>query len=237
MTYLRVCAALALAVVATVSTGCGLISSDVTDFDLTLPPKTFTIDAASWQVDGSAAQAVLSQSCAQQPTACEQAAEAACKTGCSGTCDGGTQTCDMAFAVSLYQNVNLVMEKPELQTINSEPVIKVTIDSVDYDVDMNTLNVDTPPMTIFVAPATVMDPTDPSAVAIGTLAAQPAGQTSASQSLMFTDTGKQKLIDTMSNFKTPFNIIVGTTLNVMMGDPVPMGALEAVVHITAHASL
>ena len=53
-----------------------------------------------------------------------------------------TQTCDMSLAVSLYQNVNLVMEKPELKTINSEPVINVTIDSVTYDVAMNTLNVD-----------------------------------------------------------------------------------------------
>jgi hypothetical protein len=237
MTYLRACA---LAVVAAVSVlgGCGLISSDVTDFDLTLPDKTFTIDAASWQVDGSDAQQVLAQSCAQAPTACESAAMAACKAGCSGTCDSGTQTCDMSFAVSLYQNVNLVMEKPELQTINSEPVIHVTIDSVTYDVAMNTLNVDTPPMTIFVAPATVMDPTDPMAVAIGTLAGQPAMTTTTMPAtLMFTDAGKQQLITTMSNYKTPFNIIVGSTLTAKQGDPIPMGQLQAVVHIKAHAGV
>ena len=31
--------------------GCGLISSDVTNFDLMLPDKKFTIDASGWQVD------------------------------------------------------------------------------------------------------------------------------------------------------------------------------------------
>ena len=32
-------------------TGCGLISSDVTNFDLMLSPKTFTIDTGGWKVD------------------------------------------------------------------------------------------------------------------------------------------------------------------------------------------
>jgi len=230
MTYLR--AALLLAV-----SGCGLVSSDVTDFDLTLPDKTFTIDASSWQVDPTMAQQFLATSCAQMPSVCNSAAQTACKSGCSGTCDSQTQTCDLSLAVSLYNKVDLVMEKPELQTINSEPVIKVTIDSVTYDVSDNSLNVDTPPMSIFVAPVSVMDPSDPMAKLIGTLDAVPAGKTSMGNSLMFTDTGKQDLIDAMSTFKTPFNVVVGSTLEVKSGDPVPSGSLTAVVHIKAHAGL
>ena len=31
--------------------GCGLIDSDVTNFDLTLLDKQFSVDAAGWQVD------------------------------------------------------------------------------------------------------------------------------------------------------------------------------------------
>jgi hypothetical protein len=230
MTYLR--AALLLA-----TTGCGLISSDVTDFDLTLPDKTFTVDAASWQVDNTKAQAFLSTSCASMPTVCNSAAQQACASGCSGTCDSMTQTCDLSLAVAIYNKVDLVMEKPELQTINSEPVIKVTIDSVTYDVNPNTLNVDTPPMTIFVAPVSVMDPMDPMAKQVGTIDSVPAGMTLTAQSLTFTDTGKQDLIDAMSTFKTPFNVIVGSTLEVKAGDPVPSGQLTATVHIKAHAGL
>lgn len=232
MTYLR-------AALLVVCSGCGLISSDVTNFDLTLPDKTFTIDAMSW-VDtqhSQQAQMFLSTSCAAMPSVCNSAAQQACVSGCSGTCDSGTQTCDLALAVSLYNKVDLVMEKPELQTINSEPVIKVTIDSVTYDVSMNTLNIDTPPMQILVAPASVMDPTDPMATQIGTLDAVAAGTTVTDQTLMFTDTGKAELINTMSMYKTPFNVIVGSTLEVKSGDPVPMGQLTAVVHIKAHAGI
>jgi hypothetical protein len=42
---------------------CGLISSDVTNFDLTLPDKKFTIDTGGWQVDQTAANLYLMQSC------------------------------------------------------------------------------------------------------------------------------------------------------------------------------
>jgi len=49
--------------------GCGLIDSDVTNFDLTLPAKSFTIDATSWQVDQTAATALLSTNCSAAPAA------------------------------------------------------------------------------------------------------------------------------------------------------------------------
>ena len=45
MTYLRLCLA------ALVLPACGLIDSDVTNFDLTLPDKAFSVDASGWQVD------------------------------------------------------------------------------------------------------------------------------------------------------------------------------------------
>jgi hypothetical protein len=230
MTYLR--AALVVA-----CGGCGLISSDVTNFDLTLPPKTFTVDTASWMVDNTQAQAFLSTSCAQNPDLCMSAAQTACAKDCTGACDTSTKTCDLGLDVSLYNKVDLVMEKPELQTINSEPVIHVTIDSVTYDVTVNSLDVDTPPLTVFVAPVSVMDPKDPMAQAVGTVDPIPAGMTLANQQLKFTDTGKDTLINTMSTYKTPFNIIVGATLEVKSGDPVPQGMLTAVVNVKAHAGI
>jgi hypothetical protein len=41
----------------------------------------------------------------------------------------------------------------------------------------------------------------------------------------------------MSTFKTPFNVIVGSTLVISQGQPVPAGRLDAVVHIKGHAGL
>ena len=226
-------------VVVLAGTGCGLIDSNVTNFDLTLPDKNFTIDATGWQVDQTAAMTFLNTSCAGMPTLCGTAAMAACgPDDCSGSCNATTMRCELALEVSLYQKIDLLMEKPELKSINDEPVIKVVLDSVTYEVTNNTLNVATPIMTIYVAPISVMEPKDPLAKPIGTIPAIPANTTITTPApIMFTGTGKADLISAMSTFKTPFNIIIGSTLVVMQGQPVPAGKLDAVVHIKGHAGL
>ncbi len=229
---------LSASLVVVLGTGCGLISSDVANFDLTLPDKNFTVDTASWEISQADADTYLQTSCAAAPTVCNAAAQQACPMNCAGECNATTETCDLALEVSLYQPIDLVMEKPELQSINDEPVIKVTVDSVTFEVTGNSLTVDTPAMTLYVAPMSVMDPNDPQARPIGTLAPIPAGTISGTpQQIMFTATGKADLVATMSTYKTPFNVLVGATLFVRAGQPVPTGKLDAVVRIKAHAGL
>jgi len=218
--------------------GCGLISSDVTNFDLTLPDKKFTIDTGRWQVDQTATDHYLTQSCTMTQM-CDSAVQLACPMGCSGSCNA-VQHCDLSLDVSLSQKVDLVTEKPELKSINDEPVIKVTVDSVTYDVLSNSLNVDTPLVTVYVAPMSVVqvDPNDPQIKAIGTIPPVPAGQTTTSpQPILFTATGKADLVAIMSTFKTPFNVLVGSSIVVSDGQPLPAGKLDAVVHIKGHAGL
>jgi hypothetical protein len=233
MTHLRSCCALFAAVL----TGCGLISSDVTDFDLNLPDKTFSIDTAGWSIDEAEAQTFLGTSCSAVPTVCMSAAEAACEN-CSGECNAGSQKCDLTLSVSLHTPVNLLMEKPELKQIDDKPIIDVTIDAVTFEVTSNTLNVDTPQMNVFVAPISVTDANDPMAKLIGTVEPIPAGTvTDAPKSLAFTATGKADLVTTMSSFRTPFNILVGSELLVREGTPVPTGKLDAIIHVRAHAGI
>lgn len=235
MTDLRMCLG-ALAALVVVS-GCGLISSDVTDFNLDLPEKKFSIDAASWDVDEMAAMTVLNATCSTDAQ-CNAAAEAACAMDCSGTCSPTTSMCELEMAVGIHQAVNLVMEKPELQSINDKPVIKVTIDSVTYEVTTNTLNVETPELQMYVAPMSVMDPRDPEAKLIGTIAPiAPGSVTTRPEDIVFTPEGETLLVDVMNNYKTPFNIIVGSNLTVAAGQPIPTGKLDAVVHIRAHAGI
>src|SRR5579859_1933064 len=97
--------------------GCGLISSDVTNFDLTLPAKTFTIDASGWQVDTTKASSLFGSDgrlmplpCNSMPTVCSSAVAQACPTGCTGSCDMTANSCQMSLDVSLSQSVNLMME-------------------------------------------------------------------------------------------------------------------------------
>jgi hypothetical protein len=232
MTYLGTC----LGLLAAASAGCGLISSDVADFDLTLPDKSFTIDTAGWEIDQTQAQVLLGTSCASAPTACNQLAMQACEANCSGMCNA-SQRCELQLDVSLYKAINLVEEKPELKSINDQPVIKVTVDSVTYTVTSNTLNVATPELKVYVAPMSVMDPKSPEASEIGSIPPVEAGTTVAATPIAFTAAGKAKLVSIMSTFKTPFNVIVGSTLTVSQGQPVPQGKLDAVIKIRGHAGL
>jgi hypothetical protein len=231
-------AGLAAAVVSLALTGCGLISSDVTNFDLTLPEKKFTIDASGWDVKQADANTYLAMDCSTRPAVCSTAVQLACEMGCSGACN--SRTCDLSLDVSLLQPVDLLAEKPELKSINDEPVVKVTIDSVTYEVTSNTLNVDTPEVTLYVAPISTVtaDRSDPQVKAIGTIAPVPAGWvTEHVEQLKFTPTGKAELVKIMSTFKTPFNVLVGSSIVVTNGQMIPTGKLEAVVRIKGHAGL
>lgn len=236
MTYLRLCV---LVLVPGLGSACGLIDSDVSNFDLTLPDKAFSVDASGWQVDQQAADTFLNMSCSGSTMICSSAATQACPMNCSGSC-GAASKCELELNISAYKAIDLVMEKPELNSINDKPVIKVTIDSVTYSVTSNTLNVATPEMGVYVAPITVMDPSDPMATKVGIIASVPAGATVATRDMTYTTDGKQALIDTMSTYRNPFNVIVGTVDNpivIKAGDALPMGKLDAVIQIKAHAGL
>lgn len=216
--------------------GCGLISSDVTNFNLDLPDKKFSIDTMSWNVDQQMADTALMTPCSSSAQ-CMTAAENVCAMDCSGTCNTSSR-CTINLDVGLHTSINLLTEKPELQQINDKAVIEVEIDDVLYLVEQNTLNVETPEISIYVAPMSVMDPKDPLAKKIGTIPPVAAGMTiPAAQKMMFTADGRANLMSVMGNFKTPFNVIVGSTLTMTQGVPIPQGRLDALIRIRAHAGI
>ena len=49
--------------------------------------------------------------------------------------------------------------------------------------------------------------------------------------------GVQQGVFNPPSFKTPFNVLLGASIVVRAGDPVPMGKLEAVMYIKGHAGL
>ncbi len=228
---------LGLYAVAIALSGCGLIDSDITNFDLTLPDKAFSVDASGWQVNQSQADTFLATDCSGAPTVCMTAATSACPMNCTGSCSPTTSTCELGLDVGLYQMIDLITEKPELKEINDRAVIEVEIDAVSYAVTANTLNVETPEMRVYVAPMSIMDPSDPMAKHIGTIAPVAAGATVALRDMTFTADGRAALIATMSAYKSPFNIIIGSQIVLASGDMVPTGRLDALVQIRAHAGL
>ena len=114
--------------------------------------------------------------------------------------------------LGVHQTVDLLSDKPNLSSIADDSGVTVTIDSVQYAVTANTLNIATPPMTVYVAPMSVTDPDDPSAQAVGTIAPVAAMATLTATDMPFTANGQAALKSEMSDFKIPFNIIVGATI-------------------------
>jgi hypothetical protein len=226
---------LALGVIAL--SGCSLISSNATTYDLDLPAQMFSVDASGWQVQTSSINDYLAKTCSPSSTLCASAANAACPMNCTGSCDMARQTCDLGLDIALHQTVDLLSEKPELKSIDgATTVLQVTVDSVDYEVTANSLSIDTPPLTVYVAPMSVMDPNDALAKMVGTIEVVPAGTTVLATPMTFTADGQATLSATLADFKNPFNIIVGGTLLLAHGDVVPKGKLDASVHVRAHAS-
>ena len=222
--------------------GCGLISSDVTNFDLMLPDKKFTIDASGWQVDTTdrtlfSNGTLAAVPCNSRPNVCSSAVDNVCSSDCTGACNMDSDSCELSLDVSRPLKVDLLTEQPDLKTINDQPVIKVSVDSVTYAVTTNTLNVDTPVVEVYVAPLSALKPGDAQAQLIGTIPPITKMTTSDFQALQFTPTGKAALVNIMSTFKTPFNVLVASSLVVRAGQALPTGKLEAVVRIRGHAGL
>jgi hypothetical protein len=225
-----------LLAVALAPAGCGLISSDITDVDLSLPNKTYTVDSASFDVSGDPGP-ILSMSCTPSSGACELAAEQVCPEGqCAGAC-GAAGTCDLIIPVHPYTTVDLAAEKPELAEIDSASLVDVTIDTITYAVAENTLDRATPPLVLYVAPATVMTPDDQAAVAIGTIPSVEAGRTVTTTPLELTGAGRARLVDAMEDFRTPFNVLVAADIVLSEGDTIPTGRMTTTLSITAHAGI
>src|SRR5215207_7565263 len=86
--------------------GCGVISSDVTNFNLDLPDKKFSIDTMGWNVDQQMADTALNAPCSST-TQCMAAAENVCQMDCSGTCNTSSR-CTINLDVGLHTSVNLL---------------------------------------------------------------------------------------------------------------------------------
>lgn len=226
--FLAALAALAL-------TGCGLVSTDVADFDLSMPERSFTIDSAQWGLTSDATFPAVDCS-TPGSNVCSAAVMAACNSStCFGSCDG--TNCQATVLVALWRDVNLYEEKPELKSINDQPLLDVTIDRMQYDVAENTMNVQMPEFTMYVAPMAVMSPGDPQAEPIGSITSLSPGATLIDAEVNLTPEGRASLRQFMGDYKTTFNIIVAAEVVIQAGDPVPSGRIEAKLRVDAHAGI
>lgn len=219
--------ALALAVLA----GCGLIDPDITDFTLRLPDRQVTLDTADWQLpDGAELPAV---DCGGELSCGERVAELCGAETCEGSCGG--ETCQAVLHIALWNTFDLAREAPELESIEGQPVVDVSIDRVWIRVTENSLDIDSPVLMVAIAPQTVM--TLAAAEPIGTIDPIEAMTLVDQRELALVDGGLETLSRYLRDYATPFNLIVGTDLTFRAGDGVPTGRMVATVGVDARAGL
>lgn len=223
-----------LALPCLVLVACGLLP---TSNNLKVPYK---LQAQEYKLDASAAfgaaggSKLPSVDCSRLPSACSSIG--GLPSGATAACVSGT--CVVAYDLRLVLPVNLSSQTGFPAAVANAPGIDdVQVDSLAYWAAMNSLNSDTPPIDLYVGPATAMTEAAAGASKLGTLPAIKQGQKTACSAdlpgtaasacqVALTDAGRGVLATLAHDFRHPFNVIAVAHFNLHAGDAIPQGALD-----------
>jgi hypothetical protein len=221
--------------------GCGLIDPNITKITFDLPTRSYSFDASTLNLPAGSTVAVpcgtnqVVTDCCNPPAGlglpmpdCTMTM-LACETNMRGT-----DVCTAVVTITQSQTMNLGQEVPQLQ--GAVGLSNLSINQISYTVMDNTLNVDLPPVILYLAPSGVSDPNDASAKKFGTVPSIAAGSTPAGTVTLEPDAAA-----TFSSFthtlSMPFNLIASTVVHVPSGSPVPSGKIDLSVTGKLSASL
>ncbi|WP_428263849.1 hypothetical protein [Haliangium sp.] len=219
------------------ATSASCIDPDITRFDLRMQERSFMIDTAQWELSGASGAVFPSVPCSADPSICDTTVDMVCGGMlCTGVC-GANDMCEMHALVSLRRDVDLYSENPELQTINDQPLVDVRVESVYYTVTENTLNIATPEFTLYMAPQNVFSGDAPEAREVGRIEPIAAMSQKGRTEILVDEVQETSLRSFMSDYRTPFNIIIEAEILVQAGDPIPTGRISTQVGVDASAGL
>lgn len=133
--------------------------------------------------------------------------------------------CALKFNYEQAKPINLA-NVMELKQIDGKIISQVLLKEIQLDVN-NQMNVTTPPVNIFVAPAKVTSPSAGGAQKIGVIPMQVPG-TQGRITVPLDAAAQQAFSSFARDFQTPFNIIMSTTV-VTTGNPFPAGHIDFTV--------
>jgi len=226
-------AALAIALPLTFATGCGLINSDLAKVSFDLPPKTYTFDTgqADWSSSMTGAFAMVPTIACTANTDCCPLAISAAGIDCSMlVCDAPSGSC--AFAVVVQSPPQMIDLKNEAQipsSLANQSVIDITVNKLTYDVNQNSLNVDLPPVDLFVGPQGTTKVSDPGVVKFATVPSIPHGTTKTDGNIPIDAAANQVFENIGMHLGTPFVFLAQTRVVIPGGTPAPTGALTLTI--------
>jgi hypothetical protein len=159
----------------------------------------------------------------------------------TASCDTTAKQCKATTELRLSYPVNLSMQTNFPQSAISLGIDFVDISKIKYWVVSNSLTVATPPIDLYVAPASAKD--ESGGTLLGSLASLPAKSgmckdtadtDDMAMGLMVCDlpldqAGKDALAGFAKDYKNEFQIIAHATISAKGGDAIPAGAIDFVV--------
>ena len=213
--------------------GCGLISSDITKVSFDLPPRSYRFDTqqAGWNsASTSTFSSVPAIPCGADPDCCPAQISLLGLDCSSIVCDQSNGTCAFALTVETPPTtIDLKAEVPSISSISSQSIIDITVSQITYDVTENSLNVDLPPVDLFVADNGATSTLDPSAVRFGTVPVIVKGTTLTAGKVTLAASAKDAFNKIGHHLGTPFVFLSRARVLVPGGTPIPMGALSLTV--------
>ncbi len=223
--------------------GCGLVNSAGIQTDYSFDALQY----ASPQFGDPASTATVPDVSCDPAGAdvCAAAGAALPLTNVTLSCDATLGKCVASAEVRASEPIDL---SKQMETAFPQQAIQfgvevVEVKRVTYWVDKNALNVATPPIEIYVAPAAARDEHDPKATLLATVASLPAksnvcgdpayaaGDPKAQSgtpvcSAPLPEAGKAALAAFVKDFKTPFQVIAHTIVVAKPGEPLPSGSIS-----------
>jgi len=226
--------ALATAAPLPFAASCGLISSDLATVSFDLPPKTYTFDSGQgdWKGGMSSAFAMVPTiGCSADADCCSPQISAA-GIDCTSTlvCDAPTASC--AFAVDVQsppQMIDLKNEGGLPSSLSSQSVLDISVTKLTYDVSQNSLNIDLPPIDLFLGPQGTTKVTDPGVTQFATVPAIPHGTILTNGNIPLEPAANGVFANIGMHLGTPFVFLAKTRVVVPGGTAAPAGALTLTV--------
>lgn len=250
-----------------VLSGC-ILSDDIDNFYFQLPEKTFFIDTSSLGLstntdiscdpnddqchlidpslscDSVLATCAISETVSMPSIDCSE--EDICmEMGDAFYCDTNHNACGIKAPIQLSTAVHLAEEVEELREVGNLTFAKVSIESLYFTVEVNTLGVESPVLGIYVANNGVLELSfdedgeviTPGCRRIGSLPSVPAGFTG-KKDVILTEPGREALNEYLREPNIPFKLFVAGTVSVAPGQNLPNiedGQFRVVVSGTALA--
>jgi hypothetical protein len=231
--------------------GCGLVNSNTFSYDYAFdPPQGFM------ESFGDETSMVTVPMVACDPAAATDQCSGLLTADMLGaaklSCDATSRMCAAVVDVRLAYPIDLSMQSLPAPVVQYG-VDKVSIEKIAYWIMNNRVNVEIPPIDLYVASSAAKDENDASAKLVGTVSKLPprsqctdsadtAGDKAAPTGtvvcdIKLSDAGQSALATFVKDYKTPFQFIAHTKVVAHAGDPLPTGVLSFYVRPTVKFSV